>query len=532
MPPLSVSRSAQLQVRIAAALLASAIATLASCGTGINPQAVPVVPPPTGSNVLTPSDVQSIVAAAAASVNVPLVIAVSDRQGNILAIYGKAGAPAMAYANYQRLYRADEVAAATARTAAFFSNNQAPISSRTVRILSGEHFPPGILNTEAANLYGIESTNRGCGFNVTYLPGQSLPIPHLLHSNNPGLGIQTGKPDLTDSTNDISLEPVSVNPGGVPIFKNNQVAGAVGVVADPATPNYNAVVEYAAFASTFGNGFALNPIPYPGAVVVGGVTLPFVDQTTLPAGLAAEPNQTGTFSVPATMTGLAAPEGDLIQERGSTLGGLTLAQVQQIVQNTVATGNMTRAAIRLPVGSRARFVIAVADLDGSLLALYRMPDATLFSVDVAVAKSRNVVYFSGNPAPADMPGVPAGTAVTNRTINFASQPLYPSGIDGTAPGPFYSSLFLRDEANPCTNGSQPKNPNQNGIVFFPGSVPLYVNGKLAGGLGVSGDGVDQDDYATAGGAAGFQAAQSIRADNIVIRGVRLPFQKFPADPTD
>jgi uncharacterized protein GlcG (DUF336 family) len=412
-------------VRSACALFAAAaLVSIASCGTGLNPQAIPALPVVSGSNTLTPTDVQSIVTAAAVSVNVPLVIAVSDRQGNILAVYSKAGAPAMAYANYHQLYPADEVAAATARTAAFFSNNQAPISSRTVRILSGEHFPPGILNTEAANLYGIESTNRGCGFNVTYLPGQSLPITHLLHSNAPGLGIQTGKPDLTDSINDISLEPSSVNPGGVPIFKNNQVAGAVGVVADPSTPNYNAVVEYAAFAATFGNGFALNPIPYPGAVVVGGVTLPFVDQTTLPAGLATDPNQTGTYSIPATTAGLAAPEGDLIQERGSTLGGLTLAQVQQIVQNAVATGNLTRAAIRLPVGSRARFVIAVADLDGSLLALYRMPDATIFSVDVAVAKSRNVIYFSGNPAPGDMPGVPAGTAVTNRTINFASQPLH------------------------------------------------------------------------------------------------------------
>ena len=55
---------------------------------------------------------------------------------------------------------------------------------------------------------------------------------------------------------------------------------------------------------------------------------------------------------------------------------------------------------------------------------------------------------------------------------------------------------------------------------------------VGGGLGVSGDGVDQDDYATAGGAAGFQAAPAIRADQVVIRGVRLPFQKFPPDPTD
>jgi hypothetical protein len=50
-------------------------------------------------------------------------------------------------------------------------------------------------------------------------------------------------------------------------------------------------------------------------------------------------------------------------------------------------------------------------------------------------------------------------------------------------------------------------------------------------LGVSGDGVDQDDYVTAGGAAGFEAPEAIRADQIVIDGVRLPFLHFPRNPT-
>jgi uncharacterized protein GlcG (DUF336 family) len=221
----------------------------------------------------------------------------------------------------------------------------------------------------------------------------------------------------------------------------------------------------------------------------------------------------------------------LIQEHGSSVGGLTQAQVEQIVLNTVTTGDKIRAVIRLTVGARARFVIAVSDLDGSLLALYRMPDATMFSVDVAVAKARNVVYFSGTPNPADLPGVPAGTAVTNRTIGFAAQPLYPEGIDGTPPGPFFP-LFVQDVQKPCTQGLQPKNANQNGVVFFPGSVPLYLNGKLVGGLGVSGDGVDQDDYAAAAGAVGFEAPPAIQADQIVLRGVRLTYQHFPADPTD
>ena len=268
-----------------------------------------------------------------------------------------------------------------------------------------------------------------------------------------------------------------------------------------------------------------------GAVVVGGVTLPFVNQTTLPAGLTAGA-ATGAYSFGPNAGSGTAPEGDLILEHGSGFGGLTVAQVQQIIQAAVAAGNTIRAAIRLPVGSRARFVIAISDLDGSLLALYRMPDATMFSVDVAVTKSRNVVYFSGTPNPADMPGVPAGTAITNRTIDYASQPLYPEGIDGTNPGPFFSSLFLKDIANPCTQASQPANANQSGVVFFPGSTPLYINGKLVGGLGVSGDGVDQDDFDAYMGATGFLAPLAIQASQYSIGGVRLTYEHFPPDPTD
>jgi len=494
-----------------------------SCGSGINPAAVPTYTPSTGNNVLTQAEVLSIATAAAASVNVPVVVAISDRRGQILAVYVQPGSPVTALTNFGASVAADEEAAALARTAAFFSNDQAPLSSRTVRFISDIHFPPGVTDTSSGPLYGIENTNRGCGFNATYLPGQSFPVPGLLHTAGPGLGIQTGKANTLDSVD------AAVNPGGVPIFKNNRVAGGVGVVAAASTPNYNAVVEYAAVAGTLGNGFA-PVVPYPGVVVIGGISLPFVNQTTLPAGVSAG-TANGAFTLGPVASGGAAPEGDLIAEHGSSFSnGLTLAQVQQIVQQAVATGNLTRAVIRLPVGSRARFVIAVADLDGSLLALYRMPDATVFSIDVAVAKSRNVIYFSGTTATADMPGVPAGTAVTNRTIGFGAQPLFPIGIDGTAPGPFFQ-LFLNDLAHPCTQGSQPANANQNGVVFFPGSLPLYVNGQLVGGLGVSGDGVDQDDYDAAGGAAGFQAPTSIRADQIVINGVRLPYQKFPENPT-
>ena len=103
------------------------------------------------------------------------------------------------------------------------------------------------------------------------------------------------------------------------------------------------------------------------------------------------------------------------------------------------------------------------------------------------------------------------------------------GIDGTAPGPFFP-LYVDDVATPCRQGSQPPNLSQNGIVFFPGSMPLYKSGALVGGLGVSGDGVEQDDLVAAAGATGLAPPTAIRADEIVVRGARLPFLKFPRNP--
>jgi uncharacterized protein GlcG (DUF336 family) len=204
--------------------------------------------------------------------------------------------------------------------------------------------------------------------------------------------------------------------------------------------------------------------------------------------------------------------------------------VANIINQAVATAEITRAVIRLPPSSRTKMTIAVTDLDGTVLGLHRMPDATVFSIDVAVAKARNVIYF-GNPLGSpDLPGVPAGTAVTNRTIGFGAQPFFPPGIDGSGSGPFFN-LYTFDIAHPCTQGSQPLNLNQNGVVFFPGSVPLYKNGVLVGGLGVSGDGVDQDDFVTNIGAKGFEAPDNVRADQVLIDGVRLPYLKFPRNPT-
>jgi uncharacterized protein GlcG (DUF336 family) len=266
-------------------------------------------------------------------------------------------------------------------------------------------------------------------------------------------------------------------------------------------------------------------------VIINGIAIPFVSQTTRPAGYGAG-SANGTYVRGPLASPNPPPEGDLVAPRAGPVGGLTQGDVESIVNAAVAEANLTRAVIRLPIGARTRMTIAVADLDGSIIALHRMPDGTVFSIDVAVAKARNVIFFSGPDRTAnDLPGVPMGTAVTNRTIGFGAQPIYPPGVDGSAPGPFFQ-LYQFDTLNPCTQGSQAANAHQNGIVFFPGSMPLYKNGVLVGGLGVSGDGVDQDDFVTSAGAAGFDAPTNIQADQIIDEDVRLPYLKFPRNPTN
>jgi len=305
------------------------------------------------------------------------------------------------------------------------------------------------------------------------------------------------------------------------------VVGGVGVAGAP-----HDVAEYAAYAATTSNGFGPTPAA-PGVVFINGIALPFVNQTTQPAGVNAG-TFIGTFLVGPIASAGQPPEGDLVAPTAGPLGGLSATDVQQILGNAETTAQQTTAAIRLPLGSKARMVIAVADLDGTIIGLRRMTDATVFSIDVAVTKARNMVYFNGSSrTAADLNQVPSGTAVTNRTIGFGAQPFFPPGVDGSSSGPFFN-LYQQDVANPCTQGFQggPPNANKSGIVFFPGSVGLYRNGALVGGLGVSGDGVDQDDYVTAGGAAGFEAPTQSRADQILIEGVRLPYLKFPRNPTD
>ena len=354
------------------------------------------------------TDVNNVVQNAVTSVNAPMVVAVADRAGNILAVFKTSGAPITSIGNFGQAVPADELAVALARTAAFFSNDQAPLSSRTVRFISGIHFPPGVAGTPNADLYGIENTNRGCTLSTNYLPGQALNPARSIDGSHPGLGVITGKADTNDSN------PLAVNPGGVPLF-NGGAVGGVGVVST--SP---AIAEYAAYSGAKNSAFLPSPsqLPGPGVVIIGGVALPFVNQITQPAGTSPG-TLTGTYSVAPT-AGTLPPAGYLI---GPNVGSaLSQSDVNEIIMNAVATAKTTRAVIRLPPGSRARMTIAVSDLDGTLLGLYRMADGTVFSADVAATKARNVIWFSTTGA-RDLPGVPAGTAVTNRNLHPCTRTL-------------------------------------------------------------------------------------------------------------
>ena len=120
---------------------------------------------------LSSADVDAIVKAADASAGGGASIAVVDRAGRVLALFHQT------FANASN----DDLAVGVARTAAFFSHNMAPLSSRTVRFISGVHFPPGVTNAPPAALYGIENTNRGCDLFTAFNPPKTVPTAKSLN---------------------------------------------------------------------------------------------------------------------------------------------------------------------------------------------------------------------------------------------------------------------------------------------------------------------------------------------------------------
>ena len=659
---------------------------------------IPEPPPPPfiSGPIITENDVSLLLqrASMATSSN-DAIIAIVDRSGRILGVRTESDVVAMYSGRDADLVFAIDGAVAKARTAAFFSNEQAPLTSRTIRFISqstitqrevesnpnildlnstlrgpgfvapigtGAHFPPVVAHTPPVDLFAIEHQSRDsanyAGFdgikgtsddteeqswrfdaNPAFIPEnaksflKTFPESYGFQSgklvNSQGRGIATlpGGMPLYKTRSDGSLALVGgigvffPGPNGHASYEQNFVPASMRGAAGPQsnTDRLNApkVLESEFIAFFAAGGTVVGPGATPvtefegsapktgfampsGRIDLVGITLEIFgptptrqspvtgSQRLLQIGRANQGGR-GTDSgvdqpVVAggvkAMSGHSVPDGWLIQPHGSTVDPhFTAEEVERIINNGIQEANLTRAAIRLDVnngfrpGARTRMVLAVSDSAGEVLGLYRMPDATIFSVDVAVAKSRNTAYYaSGSIVDADridfnndgVSDIPQGTALTNRTFRFLALPRYPSGAaEGTPPGDFSilsmpgihpltgentgpalpASVYASSTAtvlsfnsfNASRNFRDPRNiKRQNGIVFFPGSSALYDSDlgttQLVGGLGISGDGVDQDDVVTVAAQRGFGAPDALRADQYIVAGVRLPYQNFNRNP--
>lgn len=278
--------------------------------------------------------------------------------------------------------------------------------------------------------------------------------------------------------------------------------------------------------------------------------------------------------------------------RGGTEGAaasLTQAEVRTVLEEAFGVMSAARAQIRQPLDSRAQVSISIVDTNGAVLGLVRSPDAPIFGIDVSLQKARTAMFFSsaiaaqqllGNPDPdvsmyvgsvraflGDPNALTGQVAFSDRANGNLSRPYFPDGELDRPPGPLsrpvaefnlFSTglqsalietnvlqhvLFIlgagADTPNRCT-----QNPNPqllaNGIQIFPGSVPIYRGNILVGAIGVSGDGIDQDDMISFLGThnAGVRigginnAPPAMRADQVVVPGlnVRLRYISCPFAP--
>jgi uncharacterized protein GlcG (DUF336 family) len=281
---------------------------------------------------------------------------------------------------------------------------------------------------------------------------------------------------------------------------------------------------------------------------------------------------------------------------------LTAPEVEQLLAGALAVANRARAQIRRPLGTPARVTVSIVDTFGAALGIARTRDAPVFGIDVSLQKARTAAFMSNPAAAADLAATPdttylgsgdtasvaayvpalrgflgLPTALADGAVAFSAKatanlarPYFPDGLPGTPGGPLskpigewspFSTGLQLDLVNnavvqhatfvlggggdvgfSCTglpdtaNGT---NRLRNGIQIFSGAVPIYRGNTPVGAIGVSGDGVDQDDMISflglheaglaLGGALG-NAPPAMRADTLTPFGVRLRYVQCPQAP--
>jgi uncharacterized protein GlcG (DUF336 family) len=472
-------------------------------------------------------------AAAARAAGLPATIAVTDGEANVLAVFRMDGAATTSRVQGDggglegREFGSDAAAIAKAAGAALLSSGGNAFSTRTASFIVDSHFPPGVDFTPGGPLFGVQFSSLSCG--DVKRPGSPLGI--------------------------------AGDPGGVPLYRDGLVVGGLGVEADGVygvdnDPTDAPPEESVALAGAA--GFDAPALVRASEILADGIRLPFANGSAAPAGsgagsgtwiVAPRPSPLSPL-VPATVGGVAGRADPRFPTRAG--GGLSAAEVGSILDQAASQAALTRGAIRQPLGSSAHVSIAVVDTTGAVLGFFQIADAPNFGIDVAVQKARTAAFFSGDNAGLELARAGLGAylasdvpldgryAYTSRAIGFLAQPFYPPGIGGAGSGPFSLPIGLwspfdtglqLDLLNLAGSGSCTRIASlPNGITIFPGGIPLFKDGRLVGAIGVSGDGVDQDDLIAAAGSAAFDAPPEKRSDQLVVRGTRLPWVKFPRHP--
>jgi len=652
--------------------ISAAALVLTSCGGGggsndfggtPSPSPAPTptpTPTPTGfvapaQRSLTVADVQQIIAQAAGEAqarNLPSVIAVVDRVGNVLAVFDMNGSnkgssevsvssrqiggiagPGNTVGLQGAMVPASTAAIAKAITGAYLSSGGNAFSSRTASQIAQEHFPP------APTTVGLES---GPLFGVQF---SQLPCSDLSQRFNAmgGAGSMIGPKR--------SPLGLAADPGGLPLYKDGVVVGGIGIMGDGDygfDPNILDVdvSDEEAIALAGIQGFAPPASITANRISVDGTSLRFSDMVVsdlapLQGNFAAINGTVGNlkavtgYTAGAIIAGTAyGTEASGIRAskpseftnsdafvltdgtganrfpiRGGTDGAanpspLTDTEVRAILEEAFKIFSRARAQIRQPLDSRMQATVSVVDTHGQILGIVRTPDGPIFGTDVSLQKARTAAFFSNSVAAQQLLATPVVPGTTNvpayvqrvrtflgdpnaltGTVAFAdrsggnlSRPYFPDGEIGRPPGPLsvdqsaqFSPLavglqldlvvpnigahlaFVRsngasaDTPQRCTQvpaipGTGGQVRLANGMQIFPGSVPIYRGDKLIGGIGVSGDGIDQDDMASFLGLnnAGVRlgtisnAPKAIRADNIVVNlgnaNVRLRYVNCPFAP--
>jgi uncharacterized protein GlcG (DUF336 family) len=576
---------------------------------------------------LTTADVEALLARAvdvSHQLGESATIAVVDRVGNVLGVYrmadsdgtnvefnvtlrsGLLGTSLLGLEN--QVVPSALVAVTKAITGAYLSSSGNAFSTRTANFIIQEHFPPGIQNTGAGPLYGVQFSQLPCGDLVQ-------------KGDTAGIGPRRSPLGL------------AADAGGFPLYKGGKVVGGIGV-ATRSNPLYGIdrdVINLDAdanerIAQSAASIYAPSDCIRADKISAGGVSLRYSDsdgtllsssQTTLPAGTtrgelqAVSGYRASAAVVAGTTYGEAAsgfmPDGGswasksavLAVDAGaanrfpatpsSSLNGLTALEVSRLLGHGLDIANSARAQIRRPVGSAAQVTLSVVDAQGVLLGLVRTLDAPIFGVDVSLQKARTAAAFSragtdvaliaaglGTPylqSSADQRHASVfftsyvadnvfngGRAFTGRAIGNLHRPFFPDGIQSQARGPLstplnewspfnvglqldlvkanvLANINALPAANSCTSASMGMD---NGIQIFPGSVPIYRGSQLVGAVGVSGDGVDQDDMiaflslqrlSADIGSTLNQAPVSQRADLVrTAPGIHLRYVQCPFSP--